>query len=130
MKMEIRSELQYTEDHEWLLIEGKTVTIGITDFAQDSLGDIVYVELPEVGTVVETGESLGNIESVKAVSEVFCPVDGEVVEINKLLEEEPEKVNSDPYDDGWMIKMTIDPASLREIKLLDEEEYSKLVETK
>jgi len=128
--MEIRSELQYTEDHEWLLIEGKTVTIGITDFAQDSLGDIVYVELPEVGTVVEAGESLGNIESVKAVSEIFCPVDGEVVEVNKLLEEEPEKVNSDPFDEGWMVKLTIAPASLREIKLLDDEQYSNLVETK
>ena len=128
--MEIRSELKYTEDHEWLLIEGKTVTIGITDFAQDSLGDIVYVELPEVDTVVEVGESLGNIESVKAVSEVFCPVDGEVVEVNKLLEEEPEKVNSDPYDDGWMVKLKIDPASLREVKLLDEDQYANLVETK
>ena len=130
MKMETRSELQYTEDHEWLLIEGKTVTIGITDFAQDSLGDIVYVELPEVGMVVEEGESLGNIESVKAVSEVFCPVDGEVIEVNKLLEEQPECVNSDPYDDGWMVKMTIDPASLREVKLMDEEQYTNLIETK
>ena len=83
--MEIRGDLQYTEEHEWLKIEGGVATIGITDYAQDALGDIVYVELPEVGTIVEAAETIGNIESVKAVSEIYCPVAGEIVEINKKL---------------------------------------------
>jgi len=127
-KMEVRGELKYTEEHEWLAIEGNIVVLGITDYAQDALSDIVYVELPEVGTIVEAGEVVGNIESVKAVSELYCPVSGEVIEVNKLLEEEPELVNTEPYDDGWMIKLQIDPGEVTHAHLLNEEEYIEMME--
>ncbi|MDH5560545.1 MAG: glycine cleavage system protein GcvH, partial [Deltaproteobacteria bacterium] len=96
--MEVRNELKYTEDHEWVLIDGDTVVMGITDFAQNSLGDIVYIEMPEVGTIVDTGEAIGNIESVKAVSEIYCPISGEITDVNKDLEEQPELTNTSPYD--------------------------------
>ena len=125
--MEIRSDLKYTKEHEWLLIEGSKATLGITDFAQSQLGDIVYVELPEVGTLFEAEEAIGNIESVKAVSEIFCPVSGEVLEINKDLEDAPEATNSSPYDDGWMIKVKIHPGNLNDAELMDEEEYAEFV---
>ncbi|MCP4754668.1 MAG: glycine cleavage system protein GcvH [Proteobacteria bacterium] len=126
--MEVRGDLKYTEDHEWLSVDGDIVVMGITDYAQDALSDIVYVELPEAGTVVEAGEAVGNIESVKAVSELFCPVSGEVVEINKDLEEEPELVNTGPYDEGWMMKIRIDPAEIEQTQLLTDEEYVELTE--
>jgi len=126
--MEVRGELLYTEEHEWLKINGTVVTLGITDYAQDALSDIVYVELPEIGTIIEAGEAVGNIESVKAVSELYCPVSGEVIEVNKLLEEEPELVNTEPYDDGWMIKLQVDPGEFSQIKLLNEDAYLELIE--
>ena len=126
--MEVRADLKYTEDHEWLGIEGEVVTMGITDYAQDALGDIVYVELPEVGTIVEAGETIGNIESVKAVSEIFCPVAGEIIEINKDLDEEPELVNTGPYDEGWMVKVQLDPGELGRTELLSDDEYVELTE--
>ncbi len=126
--MEVRSELLYSEEHEWIKIDGNIITLGITDFAQDALTDIVYVELPEVGTIVESGEVVGNIESVKAVSEIFSPVSGEVVEVNRSLEEEPELVNTEPYDNGWIVKLQIDPGEVSQAQLLGEEEYLALTE--
>jgi len=126
--MEVRGDLKYTEEHEWLNIDGDIMTMGITDYAQDALGDIVYVELPEVGTIFEAGETIGNIESVKAVSEIFCPIAGEIIEINKDLEEEPELINTGPYDEGWMIKVQLDPGELDRSELLSDDEYIELTE--
>jgi len=97
----------YTKDHEWLLVQGETATVGITDFAQHELGDVVYVDLPEVGDTFEANEPFGSVESVKAVSEIFCPVSGEIVEVNKKLEESPELVNQSPHQNAWMIKIHI-----------------------
>ncbi|NOY12351.1 MAG: glycine cleavage system protein GcvH [Deltaproteobacteria bacterium] len=111
--MEFPDELKYTEDHEWVLVADEIATIGITDFAQDQLGDVVFVELPEVGDQLETGKPLGVVESVKAVSDVYAPLSGEVVEINSALPDEPEMLNTSPYEDGWMIKIKLaDPAEL------------------
>lgn len=126
--MEVRGDLKYTEDHEWMRVEGDIVTLGITDYAQDALGDIVYVELPEIGTIVEASETIGNIESVKAVSEIFCPVAGEVIAVNKDLEEEPELVNTGPYEEGWMVKLQIDQSEIGRAELLTDDEYVKLTE--
>ena len=126
--MEIIEDLEYTQDHEWVMIDGDTVVVGISDFAQQQLGDIVFVELPEVGTFMEPGDTLGNIESVKAVAELYCPITGEVIEVNKELEETPELVNEQPFDDGWIVKLRVDPADVGEADLLNAEEYRKLVE--
>jgi glycine cleavage system H protein len=101
----VPEELQYSKDHEWLRVEGDVAVIGITDYAQNSLGDVVYVELPKVGERFEAHESFGSVESVKAVSEIFTPVGGEVVEVNESLADEPEKVNTEPYDGAWMIRI-------------------------
>jgi glycine cleavage system H protein len=101
----------YTREHEWIRVDEETGTIGITEYAQASLGDIVYVELPRVGDSFSQGESFGNVESVKAVSELFLPVTGEVVQVNADLTDAPELVNQDPYGDGWMMKITISDAS-------------------
>lgn len=101
----IPENLHYSKDHEWISVEGDTGTIGITDHAQHSLGDVVYVELPKVGEKFEAHEAFGSVESVKAVSEIFTPVSGEVTEVNESLQDEPEKVNSDPYKDAWMIRI-------------------------
>ena len=101
--MEIPAELKYSEEHEWARVEGNRVVIGITDFAQSELGDIVFVELPEVGSQVEFGEPFGSVESVKTVSELYSPLTGKVVQINSVLIDSPEKVNTSPYQDGWMI---------------------------
>ena len=101
----VPEDLHYSKDHEWVRADGNVATIGITDYAQNSLGDVVYVELPKVGDEFATNESFGSVESVKAVSEVFTPVAGEVTEINEELNDTPEKVNSDPYGEGWMIKI-------------------------
>jgi len=95
--------LRYTKDHEWAKIEGKRARIGITDFAQDQLTDVVYVELPPIGKTVKQGEPIGTVESVKAVSEIFAPISGTVVEVNKALVDKPELVNKDPYGEGWMV---------------------------
>ena len=101
----IQENLHYSKDHEWVAVEGDVATIGITDYAQHSLGDVVYVELPKVGDSLESHEAFGSVESVKAVSEVFTPLAGEVVEVNDGLNDNPESVNSDPYGDAWMIKI-------------------------
>ncbi len=98
----VPEDLHYSKDHEWVRVEGDVAIVGITDYAQNSLGDVVYVELPKKGEEFATNESFGSVESVKAVSEVFTPVSGEVVEVNEQLNDTPEKVNSDPYGEGWM----------------------------
>jgi len=125
--MEFPSEFKYSKEHEWVLIEGDTATIGITDYAQGELGDVVFVELPEVGTSFAKTEAFGTIEAVKAVSELYLPIAGEVVEINAKLEDDAGLVNQDPYGDGWMIKIKIsDAADLEE--LIDSKAYKELVE--
>lgn len=125
--MEFPEELKYSEEHEWILVEGDIVTVGITDFAQDSLGDIVFVELPEIGARVEAGKAFGVVESVKAVSDTYSPVTGEVVEVNEELPDEPEVLNTSPYEDGWMVKIRYSaPEELEE--LLDAEGYRTLIE--
>jgi glycine cleavage system H protein len=105
--VQIPDDLHYSKDHEWVRVEGNIAVVGITDYAQDSLGDVVYIELPKVGDEFAANESFGSVESVKAVSEVFSPVSGEVVGINETLNDEPEKVNQDPYGQGWMIRVQI-----------------------
>ena len=105
--MSVPADLRYTKDHEWVRIEGDTATFGITDHAQEALGDIVFVELPDVGRSVDAGEAYGVVESVKAVSDVYAPVAGEVSEVNGALEDEPDLVNSDAYGAGWIAKVTI-----------------------
>ena len=101
----VPEDLHYSKDHEWIRVEGDVGTIGITDHAQNSLGDVVYVELPKSGESFSAHEPFGSVESVKAVSEIFSPVGGEVVEVNEALQDEPERVNSDPYGEGWMIRV-------------------------
>ena len=105
--MSVPEELQYTRSHEWVRTEGDTATIGITDHAQDELGDIVFVELPEEGATFEAGDSFGNVESVKAVSDLYTPVGGEVVGVNEALSDSPEKINEDPYGEGWIVKIRV-----------------------
>lgn len=106
----VPESLHYSKDHEWVRVDGDLAVIGITDHAQEQLGDVVYVELPKPGESFAANESFGSVESVKAVSEVFTPVSGEVAEVNESLNDEPEKVNNDPYTDGWMIKMKMKSA--------------------
>lgn len=118
--MSVPNDLRYTKTHEWAREEGDLVVVGITHYAQEQLGEVVYVELPEVGRGVDAGEELGTLESVKAVSEFFSPVAGEVVEVNERLEEEPGLVNDDPYGDGWLVKVK---PSGEESDLLDAEAY-------
>jgi glycine cleavage system H protein len=119
---------KYAKSHEYVHVEGEIGTIGITDYAQKELGDVVFVELPQVGTQLEAADELGSIESVKAVSELFAPVSGEVVEINETLAEKPELVNTDPYGDGWMIRVRLsDPTELDD--LMNAEEYEEYCET-
>jgi len=120
--METPEELYYTAEHEWVAIDENIATIGITDYAQGELGDIVFVELPAIGEKTVQMEPFGTIEAVKAVSELFAPLSGEVVEINEELEGEPELINSDPFGDGWLLKMRIDNES-ELAKLLSAEDY-------
>lgn len=109
--MDFPEELKYTEEHEWVLVEAELATVGISDFAQDALGDVVFVELPEVGTEVVAGKPFGVVESVKAVSDVYAPVTGTIEEINEDLPDAPEIINTSPYEDGWMIKIRMtDPS--------------------
>ena len=106
-ELNLPEDVKYTDDHEWAKLDGDVATIGISDYAQDQLGDIVFVELPESGSSFDKGEEFGSVESVKAVSELYMPLAGEIVEINPELEDAPEQVNSDPYGGGWMIKVKI-----------------------
>lgn len=125
--MEFPEGLRYSKEHEWVLVEDKVAIIGITEFAQHELGDIVYVELPEVGEKVVKDDPFGAVESVKAVSDVFAPVSGAVVEVNDVLPESPETINEDPYGDGWMIKVEI--ADMDDLKdLMTAEEYAEYIE--
>lgn len=117
----------YSKDHEWILVQNSVGTIGITDYAQHELGDVVYVDLPEVGDTFEAGDPFGSVESVKAVSEVFCPISGEVVEVNSKLEESPELINQSPHEKAWMVKVRItNPEELKE--LLSAEEYEEYLQ--
>jgi glycine cleavage system H protein len=124
--MNFPENLRYTKDHEWVSIEGDIATVGITDFAQHELGDIVYVEIETKGKALAAEAVFGTVEAVKTVSDLFLPVSGTITEINPLLESEPEKVNNDPYGDGWMIKMKVDnPDDVS--KLMDADAYQKVV---
>ena len=124
--MNIPSELKYTKDHEWIKIDGDIATIGITDFAQNELGDIVYVDIDTLDETVEIEAVFGTVEAVKTVSDLFMPLTGEVIEFNETLEDTPENVNSDPYGAGWMIKIKISDTSQIE-KLLNAEAYKKII---
>ncbi|OZB18501.1 MAG: glycine cleavage system protein H [Rhodobacterales bacterium 34-62-10] len=119
--------MKFTEDHEWLRIEGDLVVVGITEHASTQLGDVVFVELPEVGTMVAAGDEIVVIESVKAASDIAAPLDGEIVEINEAIVEEPSKVNADPLGDAWFFKMKVDDLSLLD-QFMDEDEYKDLVD--
>ncbi len=122
--MNVPEELSYTKTHEWVRREDDIATVGITDNAQDELGDVVFVELPEEGASFDAGDSFGTIESVKAVSDLYAPVGGEVVEVNQTLNDSPERVNEDPYGGGWMIRLRVSD----EADLLSAEEYQKILE--
>ena len=125
--MEFPEDLKYTREHEWVSIDGSVATIGITDHAQEQLGDVVFVELPSVGDRVEKADAFGVVESTKAVSDVYAPLSGEVSEVNDDLPDNPELINEDPYGDGWMVKITLgDKADLEDLMTADE--YRKFIE--
>lgn len=125
--MTIQKGLQYTKEHEWILIEENVATIGITDFAQESLGDITYVQLPKEGETIQKNDTFGVVESVKAVSDLYAPISGRVVEVNHPLLEAPELINEDPYNEGWMVKVEMDETGDRE-DLMSSDEYKDYVE--
>ena len=123
----VPKELKYTKDHEWIILDGDIATVGITDFAQRELGDIVYVEVESVGEILKSDEVFGTVEAVKTVSDLFLPVSGEIIEFNENLDDNPELVNSDPYGEGWMIKLKV--LDINDINLLlSAEEYSELTQ--
>ena len=124
--MNVPTDLKYTKDHEWVKVDGDIVTVGITDFAQGELGDIVYVEVDTLGEELEADTVFGTVEAVKTVSDLFLPVAGEIVEFNESLEEEPEKVNDDPYGSGWMIKIKVESTEDLET-LLSADEYKAII---
>jgi glycine cleavage system H protein len=124
--MNFPAELRYTKDHEWIRLEGNTATIGVTDFAQHELGDIVYVDISTVGKALNAEEVFGTVEAVKTVSDLFLPVAGTINEVNPMLEKQPELVNTDPYGNGWMIKMTVTDTTAV-AALLDSAAYTSLV---
>ena len=124
--MNIPSDLKYTKDHEWVSIDGDVATVGITDFAQGELGDIVYVEVETVDETLDAEEIFGTVEAVKTVSDLFLPLSGEIIEFNESLEDEPEKVNSDPYGEGWMIKIKCSDLSQVD-DLLSADDYKALI---
>ncbi len=124
--MNIPKTLQYTKDHEWVLIEGQTATVGITEFAQRELGDIVYVDVDTIGDELSTGDTFGTVEAVKTVADLYMPLKGTVLEVNPILQDQPENVNKDPYGEGWMVKIQL--ASDADLsQLLDAEAYGSLV---
>ena len=124
--MEVLDSLLYTEDHEWLRIENNKVYIGITDFAQSELGDIIFVELPSIDDNVDSGASIGTIEAVKTVADVYTPIKGKIIEINENIVDQPELINSSPYEDGWIACIEFDD-SIDEINTLSSEEYLKFI---
>jgi len=124
--MNLPENVKYTKDHEWIRIEDNIGIIGITDYAQGELGDVVFVELPSIGKKIECGQSFGTVEAVKAVSDLYSPVTGEVIEVNKKIQDTPEIVNKEPYENGWMIKVTL--SKVEELQnLLDVTAYKKLI---
>jgi len=123
--LNVPEELQYTRSHEWVRTEDDTATIGITDHAQDELGDVVFVELPEQDATFDAGDSFGTVESVKAVSDLYTPIGGEVVEINETLNDSPEKINEDPYGEGWIVKLRVSDEGS---ELLSASDYEQFVE--
>ena len=123
----VPKELKYTKDHEWIILDGDIATVGITDFAQRELGDIVYVEVESVGEILKSDEVFGTVEAVKTVSDLFLPVGGEIIEFNENLDDNPELVNSDPYGEGWMIKLKVSDINDMNL-LLSAEEYSELTQ--
>jgi glycine cleavage system H protein len=125
--IDIPEELKYTDEHEWARIEDDLVVIGITDYAQDALGEIVYIELPSEGDEITKGDSFGGVESTKSVSDLYAPVSGEVVEVNESLLDSPETINEDPYGDGWLIKVKIHDSDEFD-DLMDNEQYSEFIE--
>ena len=125
--MNIPADLKYTQDHEWVRVEGEMAVVGVTDFAQGELGDVVFVEIETEGETLDKGETFGTVEAVKTVSDLFMPVGGEVAEVNEALADEPELVNKDPYEGGWMIKVKMSDASELE-SLMDAEGYKKMIE--
>lgn len=124
--MNIPADLKYTKDHEWVRVDGDIITVGITDFAQSELGDIVYVEIETLDETLEAEEVFGSVEAVKTVSDLFLPASGQIIELNESLEDEPEKVNTDPYGEGWMIKVKCSDVSQLD-NLLSSEEYKTLI---
>ena len=124
--MNIPEELFYTKDHEWIRIDEETATIGVTDYAQEELGDIIFVELPDEDTYIEAGDSVGTIEAVKTVSDIFTPLNGEIVKVNRDLEESPESINRDPYKSGWILKVR--NFSKNDSKLLSASQYKNLIQ--
>jgi glycine cleavage system H protein len=126
MSNEVRDDLKYTETHEWLKLKGDTAKVGITDHAQSELTDVVFVELPEVGKEIKKGEEICVVESVKSVSEIYAPVSGKIVNVNKKLEDEPEIVNKNPYDEGWLVEIKVKDKSEVD-KLLDAKSYKKMI---
>ena len=121
------ANIKFTKDHEWIRIEGETAVVGITDYAQQQLGDVVFVELPDVGKTLERGKDAAVVESVKAASEVYAPVDGQVTEINKLLQDQPDTVNSDPQGEGWFFKIKL--ADIAQLDaLMNETEYNNMIQ--
>lgn len=125
--IEIPEELKYTDEHEWAKFEDDLVVIGITDYAQDALGEIVFIELPSEGDEITKGDSFGGVESTKSVSDLYAPVSGEVVEVNESLLDSPETINEDPYGDGWLIKVRIHDTDEFD-ELMDSEQYSEFIE--
>lgn len=125
--MNIPEELRYTADHEWVRLDGSVATLGITDFAQDALGDVVYVELPDVGSAASAGEAMCEVESTKSVSDIIAPIDGTVTEVNEALDADPTAINSDPYQAGWICK--IDASNIDQVgELMDAAAYAALTE--
>ena len=124
--MNIPENLFYTSEHEWIKIENDTAIIGITDFAQSELGDIIFLELPDLDSVFNAGDIFGTIEAVKTVSDLYMPLDGKITEVNSVLSDNPEKVNEDPYDKGWIVKIIIDENATKG-QLLDSKKYNQLI---
>ena len=124
--MNIPENLFYTSEHEWIKIENDTAIIGITDFAQSELGDIIFLELPDLDSVFNAGDIFGTIEAVKTVSDLYMPLDGKITEVNSVLSDNPEKVNEDPYDEGWIVKIIIDENATKN-QLLDSKKYNQLI---
>ena len=125
--MKIPDSLQYTKDHEWISIKDGVATVGITEFAQGELGDIVYVEVETLDEQLQISEVFGTVEAVKTVSDLFMPISGTIIEFNETLEDEPELINDDPYGKGWMIKIKLDTSSIETIELLDAKSYKELI---